>query len=372
LVAAIGCSSKPDDSQISQNVMLQIQKDAAIIGDVAVATADGVVTLTGNAPNNAARELAARDASGVAGVRTVVNNMTVGAPVTAESAPRPARVQPNKPAAMEPKHKVRRPSQEVAAAEPPQPAPATFEPAPEPPPMAPVAPPPPPPPPAPPLSPPPPPAPAKYTIPAGTALSVRLIDPVDTSRNHVGDTFRGSLSAPIRLNGDVLVPAGSDVEGRITEISSAGKFTGHPEIALALSKLTFRGETYALQTDEYSRTESGRGKGTAETVGGGSALGAIIGALAGGGKGAAIGAVAGAGAGGVARAAEKTPKISLPSESVLSFSLQQPLTVTAILASASSREQNYSGGPAAEPSSSAPSYSDPSRPTLKRRATDSN
>jgi len=56
----------------------------------------------------------------------------------------------------------------------------------------------------------------------------------------------------------------------------------------------------------------------------------------------------------------------LPSESVLSFSLQQPLTVTAILASASSREQNYSGGPAAEPSSSAPSYSDPSRPTLKQ------
>ena len=62
-------------------------------------------------------------------------------------------------------------------------------------------------------------------------------------------------------------------------------------------------------------------------VGAGTAIGGIIGAIAGGGKGAAIGAAAGAGVGGGVQAASKSQQIKLPSETVLNFTLQQPVTV---------------------------------------------
>jgi hypothetical protein len=158
---------------------------------------------------------------------------------------------------------------------------------------------------------------------------VRLVDSIDSAKNKPGDTFRATLNAPIRVDGDVAVPAGADVEGRIVDASNAGRFSGHSELKLELTKLTIHGNVYELQTADYDRADKGRGKGTAETVGGGAALGAIIGAIAGGGKGAAIGTVAGAGAGGAARGVKGGKAMKFPSESVLSFRLSQSITVAA-------------------------------------------
>jgi uncharacterized protein YcfJ len=96
---------------------------------------------------------------------------------------------------------------------------------------------------------------------------------------------------------------------------------------LQLDSLTSGGKTYNLQTDQYKKTGSSRGKNTAAKVGGGAVVGSIIGALAGGGKGAAIGAAAGAGVGGGVQAATKSQQIKLPSETILNFTLQAPVTV---------------------------------------------
>jgi hypothetical protein len=74
----------------------------------------------------------------------------------------------------------------------------------------------------------------------------------------------------------------------------------------------------------------GANKRTAEFTGGGAALGAIIGAIAGGGKGAAIGAGAGAGGGAATQILTKGGSIKVPAESVLTFSLDKPLRVTAV------------------------------------------
>ena len=115
----------------------------------------------------------------------------------------------------------------------------------------------------------PPPAPVKHMLPAGTVLTVRLIDSLDSSKNRSGETFRASLDSPIRENGEVVVPAGMEVEGRIVEASNAGRYSGHSELQLELTKLISRGEVYSLHTEEFGRAEQGRGKGTAETVGAG-------------------------------------------------------------------------------------------------------
>jgi outer membrane biosynthesis protein TonB len=317
MAVAAGCSRRPDDSQLAQGIQAEIQKDAAINGQVSVQSVDGVVTLSGQVPSDAARALAAREAVDTPGVRQVVNNLTL-VPALAPPEPRRAR-QRHAPVKPEP------PPEEEAAAS----TPVAPEPTPPASPVAEAAPPPP----APPAEAPvpaplpPPPAPVKHTIPAGTVISVRLIDALDSSKNQVGDTFRATLKSPIRLDGEQIVGSGADVEGRVVDATAAGRFSGHADLKLELTKLTSHGHVYPLNTEHYDSAGANRGKGTAETVGGGAVLGAIIGAVAGGGKGAAIGTVAGAGAGGATRGVMKGKGVTFPSESVLSFKLQEPLMV---------------------------------------------
>ena len=83
--------------------------------------------------------------------------------------------------------------------------------------------------------------------------------------------------------------------------------------------------SYAIETAALTRTQAGKGKRTAVMAGGGAALGALIGGLAGGGKGAAIGAVAGGGAGTGGAAFTGNKDIVIPAESAVSFTLSQPL-----------------------------------------------
>jgi hypothetical protein len=176
-------------------------------------------------------------------------------------------------------------------------------------------------------TPPPPPPPQKVTIPSGTTLAVRLADTIDSETSQPGQTFRATLDSPLAVDGEVAIPTGYDVEGHVVDVKSAGKFAGQSLLVLQLDRISAAGKNYSLQTDQYKRQGSSRGKNTAEKVGAGAGIGAIIGALAGGGKGAAIGAAAGGGVGGGVQAATKGQQIKLPTETVLNFTLQAPLTV---------------------------------------------
>lgn len=179
-------------------------------------------------------------------------------------------------------------------------------------------------------APPPPPAPKKVTIPSGTTMAIRLVDAISSETAQPGETFRATLDSPLSSEGDVAIPSGYDVQGHVVDVKSAGKFAGKSELVLQLDRISVGGKSYSIQTDQYRREGSSRGKNTAEKVGAGAAIGAIIGGIAGGGKGAGIGAAAGGGLGGGVQAATKGQQIKLPTETVLNFTLQSPLTVTQI------------------------------------------
>jgi hypothetical protein len=166
------------------------------------------------------------------------------------------------------------------------------------------------------------------TVPEGTVFSVRLVDALDSETAKAGDAFRATLDAPVVLNDEIVIPQGADIEGRVVDQASAGRFKGRSALELELTRLVVNGKSYELNTSHWAKQGSSRGKRTAATVGGGAAIGAIIGGIAGGGKGAAIGAGVGAGAGTGVQAATKGEQVKLASETLLQFSLESPLTVT--------------------------------------------
>lgn len=311
-VGLIACSRARTDAEITSDVQARIHSFTSIpLGAITVQSSSGVVVLSGNVASADERATAENAAKQVAGVKGVVNNLQVAsaaAPPPAAQAPAPAEPA-GAGAKPSPKPSVQAASKskisEPAATPPAQAVPKITQ----------------------------------VTIPAGTSMSVRLIDPVDTAKNKEGEAFRASLDVPIVIDEKTVVPKNSDVEVRLVSAKSAGHFTGSSSVVLVMTKVAVAGQTYAVQTGEFTKAGSSRGKRTAIVVGGGAAAGALIGGLAGGGKGAAIGAAAGAGAGTGVQALTKGQQIQLPAETVLEFQLKAPLTVVPAAGDTTKREK---------------------------------
>ena len=173
------------------------------------------------------------------------------------------------------------------------------------------------------------PAGSPLTIPAGQPLLVRMIDGVDSKKNNVGDIFHASLETDLNVNGALVARKGTDVYGRLAESKEAGHFSGSSELQLELTRMVINGQDYPVVSSDYTLKGKGRGSNTAQKVGGGAVAGAIIGAIAGGGKGAAIGAGAGSAAGAGVQVFTRGQQVKVPSETLLEFRLQQPVTVSA-------------------------------------------
>jgi hypothetical protein len=173
------------------------------------------------------------------------------------------------------------------------------------------------------------PAGSPVTIPAGQPLLVRMIDGVDSKKNNVGDIFHASLETDLNINGALVARRSTDVYGRLAEAKEAGHFSGSSELQLELTRIVINGQDYPVVSSDYTLKGKGRGSNTAQKVGGGAVAGAIIGAIAGGGKGAAIGAGAGSAAGAGVQVFTRGQQVKVPSETLLEFRLQQPVTVSA-------------------------------------------
>jgi hypothetical protein len=340
---AVGCSRSGfggrSDSQIQADVQKRVNTDSNVASKVVIDANNGVVTLSGNVVSDMERNAAANDAAQVDGVSRVINNLQVAPAAAFNSQPQPV-MQNNQPSAMDQPpasaRTRRRPSPSTAynrgndsglrttvpstndagsssngsynngggntsstagnyesSHNPPAPA-----------------------------------APTKINIPAGTGLTIRLTEELNSEKAQVGDIFHGSISTPVTIDNETVIPTSADVEGRVVEVKSAGRFAGQSVLTIELTRLMMNGQTYNLQTDRWTKSGSGRGKSTAAKVGGGAAAGAILGGIFGGGKGAAIGAAAGAGAGTGVSAINKGQQIVLKPETLLNFQMENSITVT--------------------------------------------
>lgn len=158
-------------------------------------------------------------------------------------------------------------------------------------------------------------------IPVGTEMRIRLENEIDTKKAKNGDTFTAIVLSPDKY-------MDSTVEGHIAQINQSGKVKGQTQLSLTFDKIqltngrtiplaaqvvTIYDEKSAKEVDEEGNVKSGsQGKDTAVRTGGGAALGAIIGGIAGGGKGAAIGAVVGGGAGAGSKVITGSKQVKLP------------------------------------------------------------
>ncbi|HEV2305511.1 MAG TPA: BON domain-containing protein [Candidatus Acidoferrales bacterium] len=374
-----GCGTRVSDSQLSTNLKAQMFSDPQTNGaNLQVAVKDGVVTLSGSMPSDAARLEAYKIATNTLGVRKVNDQMTVQAPQQSAQVTPPPAVSPQAaapeaaapaapvetpPAKKSKAERAREAKQErlrraraerlrrereqraqqekaessaqvslqgdaapaqavnpppanassqaarVQPANPPADAPAqAAAPAPAP-------------------EPPPPPQPVSAVFPAGTTVEIQTVDPIDSTKAQPGDEYQATLAQPLTWNGRVVVPAGANVYLRLVAAQESGQYKGRSELQLQLARLEFQGAQYQMNSSTYTVAGASRGKNTAEKVGGGAILGAIIGAIAGGGKGAVIGGAAGAGAGGVVQGVTKAKQVRIPSETKLDFQLEKTLKI---------------------------------------------
>lgn len=343
---AAGCGRT--DRQVASEVQNKINADASFPDkQLTVKASNGIVTLSGNVSSEAARVAAGNDAAQIEGVKTVVNNLVVAAPATASAqqpqeqdqaagnlapATAPPAIKTAKPsprtsarssgsrAAGSPGngsgdsgwHTFTTPDTTVKSTQPNASPAATADntadnkaaaaPAPQAPPQP-------------------------VTIPSGTQLSIRLTSELNSETAQAGDVFRASVATPVKIGEATVIPTTADVEGRVVDVKSAGRFAGQSDLVIELTHLLINGQRYTLATDRWSKAGNSRGKATAAKVGGGAAVGAILGGIFGGGKGAAIGGAVGAGAGTGASAAGKGQQIILKPETVLNFQLQNSIAV---------------------------------------------
>jgi hypothetical protein len=154
------------------------------------------------------------------------------------------------------------------------------------------------------------------------SLTIRLNQDLNSGKNQAGTRFHGVVETAVSSNGKEIVPKGASVEGYIREASTSGRVSGRSELHLHLDSLTIHGKRYSITTQPEIRTGPGHAKRNAVLVGGGAALGTVVGALAGGGKGAAVGMVTGAAAGGAGAVVTGKKEILIPAESVITFRLR--------------------------------------------------
>ena len=132
-------------------------------------------------------------------------------------------------------------------------------------------------------------------IPSGTEIHIRTNETIDSDKASPGRRFSAEVTEAVNdISGDTAIPAHSPAQLLI--LSESGGGVGSPSLVLDLDSVTINGRLHRVYTSELKESNAkgfGKNKRTAELLGGGAAIGSLVGAIFGGGRGAAIGAGAG-------------------------------------------------------------------------------
>jgi hypothetical protein len=180
------------------------------------------------------------------------------------------------------------------------------------------------------------------TLPSGTVIPIRMTDTLDSATTQSNSVFHGSLAGDLIVDGMVVAKSGAAVTGRVITAKDATHFSGSSELSIELTRIDTVDHPVDVVTDAFTKNGAGRGKNTAIKTGGGAAVGAILGGLLGGGKGAAIGAASGGGIGAGVNGVTRGQQVQIPTETLVSFHLQSPISVTTSRKVGGSRDA-YSG-----------------------------
>jgi hypothetical protein len=135
------------------------------------------------------------------------------------------------------------------------------------------------------------------------------------------------LDSPVNVDGREVLSPGTKLMGHVTGSKPSGRFKGRAFLGITLDSIDYRGRVVALDTSSTSRTSGSHKKRNIALIGGGTGVGALLGAVAGGGAGAAIGAAAGAGAGTAGAGLTGKRNITIPAEALLRFKLSEPVNL---------------------------------------------
>ena len=165
------------------------------------------------------------------------------------------------------------------------------------------------------------------TIPAGTAIAVRTATAVTSATARVEDSVSASTIGDVAIDGRTAIPAGSRLLGSVTTVERAGRMSGSDRISARFHTLVYNGIETPFETALVTRNGPGQASQNASRIGGGAAVGAVLGAIFGGGRGAAIGGAIGAGGGGAAAAAQRAAPAVLEAGTALTLRTTRPAMI---------------------------------------------
>jgi len=165
---------------------------------------------------------------------------------------------------------------------------------------------------------------ARGTIPTGQELDVRLQDSLSSETSTVEQRFEATTVVDLLQNGRVLLPAGSVVQGVVSDVKRPGRIERAGSLTLSFDRIIVRGREHPIRAMATQIFESGGIREEGGTAGVGAGVGGVIGGLLGGVKGAILGAVIGAGG---AVAATEGKDVHLPAGSIIRIRMDSPVTI---------------------------------------------
>jgi type IV secretory pathway VirB10-like protein len=168
------------------------------------------------------------------------------------------------------------------------------------------------------------------TVPSGTVLDVEFTETLSSATSAPGEAFRARVTRDVMEDGEVVIPAGSEILGEVTEAVPTRRVGGKAKLELRFTDLVLpSGATVPIDASfvQQGRSETGR---DAATIGGGAAAGAVLGRVLGKGnrsKGSVIGAIIGAAAGAVIASRTPGEEVVIPDGTVVSLRLDEAVEV---------------------------------------------